>query len=230
MEAKKVVVTGASKGIGFELVKYLSKNGHHVLAITRNKDSIINLQKDHKNITVLELEITREIDVNAIRDFVSSTWGNIDAIIHNAGKLIHKPFFKTSMTDFMEVYKVNVFAVAELTKLLLPFVNKGGHVVGVSSMGGVQGSKKYPGLSAYTSSKGALITLFELLAEEYYESGIAFNTLAIGAVQTEMLKRAFPGYKASISAAAMAEYIADFSLYKARYFNGKVIPVSNSTP
>ena len=117
MEAKKVVVTGASKGIGFELVKYLSKNGHHVLAITRNKDSIINLQKNHKHITVLELEITREIDVNAIRDFVASTWGNIDAIIHNAGKLIHRPFFKTTLTDFMEVYKVNVFAVAELTKL-----------------------------------------------------------------------------------------------------------------
>ena len=155
---------------------------------------------------------------------------NIDAIIHNAGKLIHRPFFKTTLTDFMEVYKVNVFAVAELTKLLLPFVNKGGHIVGVGSMGGIQGSKKYPGLSAYTSSKGALITLFELLAEEYHESGIAFNTLAIGAVQTEMLKRAFPGYKASISAEAMAAYIADFAIYKAQYFNGKVIPVSNSTP
>jgi NAD(P)-dependent dehydrogenase (short-subunit alcohol dehydrogenase family) len=72
-------------------------------------------------------------------------------------------------------------------------------------MGGIQGSLKFPGLAAYSSSKGAVITLSEL-AEEYKEQGIAFNVLALGSVQTEMLE-AFPGYQAPISAEGMAQYI-----------------------
>jgi len=130
----------------------------------------------------------------------------------------------------LAVYQVNVFAVAELTRQLEQFMTPGSHVVGISSMGGIQGSMKFAGLSAYSSSKGALITLMELLAEEYKERGIAFNTLALGAVQTEMLKEAFPDYQAPTTAIEMAEYIADFSLNGNRLFNGKVLQVSNSTP
>ena len=130
----------------------------------------------------------------------------------------------------MDVYKVNVFAVAELTKIVLPLMKKGGHVVAISSMGGIQGSKKFAGLSAYSSSKGAVITLFELLAEEYANIGINFNVLALGAVQTEMLANAFPGFKASVTPLEMATYIADFAIEQGHLFNGKVIEVSNSTP
>ncbi len=97
-------------------------------------------------------------------------------------------------------------------------------------MGGVQGSLKFPGLSAYSSSKAAVITLTELLAEEYKESGPSFNVLALGAVQTEMLEEAFPGYKAPISAEKMAKYIADFSLSGNEFYNGKLLQVSSSTP
>lgn len=97
-------------------------------------------------------------------------------------------------------------------------------------MGGVQGSVKFPGLAAYSSSKAAVINLTELLAEEYKDSGISFNVLALGAVQTEMLEEAFPGYKASISAVEMANYIFDFSLNGQKYYNGKLLQVSNSTP
>lgn len=230
MESKYVVITGASRGIGFELVRFFSEHNHHVLALTRNKDSIINLQKTHRNIAVLELDITNKNDLKGVREFISAEWKKVDILIHNAGKLIHKPFFKTSVEDFMNVYKVNVFAAAEITKIIIPFMHKGSHVVAISSMGGIQGSKKFAGLSAYTSSKGALSTLFELLAEEYQESGIIFNVLALGAVQTEMLSLAFPDFKANISATEIAHYIGDFSLYQGHLFNGKVIQVSNSTP
>ena len=97
-------------------------------------------------------------------------------------------------------------------------------------MGGVQGSAKFAGLAAYSSSKGALITLMELLAEEYKEKGISFNALALGAVQTEMLQEAFPGYRASVSAERMGQYIAEFALSGHELYNGKVLQVSNSTP
>jgi NAD(P)-dependent dehydrogenase (short-subunit alcohol dehydrogenase family) len=131
---------------------------------------------------------------------------------------------------FEEVYKVNVFGVAALTRTVLPFMTAEGHVVTISSMGGVQGSAKFPGLSAYSSSKGAVITLTELLAEEFKESGPSFNVLALGAVQTEMLEEAFPGYQAPLKAAEMAAYIMDFALNGHSYYNGKLLQVSNSTP
>lgn len=97
-------------------------------------------------------------------------------------------------------------------------------------MGGIQGSMKFPGLAAYSSAKGAVITLSELLAEEYKNDGIAFNVLAIGAVQTEMLEEAFPGYKAPLSPNEMADYMFDFALTGNKFYNGKVLQVSSSTP
>jgi NAD(P)-dependent dehydrogenase (short-subunit alcohol dehydrogenase family) len=165
-----------------------------------------------------------------VGDYLSSTWKQVDAIIHNAGSLLLKPFSETSQNDFESIYKVNVFGVVNLTRIALPYLQKGSHVVTISSMGGIQGSLKFPGLAAYSSSKGAVITLSELLAEEYKEQGIAFNVLALGAVQTEMLAEAFPGYQAPISAADMAKYIVDFTLTGNQYYNGKVLEVSSSNP
>ena len=97
-------------------------------------------------------------------------------------------------------------------------------------MGGVQGSMKFPGLAAYSSSKGAVITLTELLAEEYKEHAISFNVLALGAVQTEMLEEAFPGYEAPTTALEMANYIYEFALTGNKFYNGKMLQVSSSTP
>ena len=162
--------------------------------------------------------------------YIKENWNSVDILINNAGKLLNKPFAEISSEEFEEVYKVNVFGVAEITRLLLPFMKSGSHVVTVSSMGGIQGSMKFPGLAAYSSSKGAVITLSELLAEEYKESGIAFNVLALGAVQTEMLEEAFPGYQAPLTAIEMATYITNFSLTGNKFYNGKVLQVSSSTP
>jgi len=230
MSTKKIIVTGASRGIGFELVKLLAIQGHKVLALSRNIDSLIKLQQSHKNISVLEVDISEEDQLNKVSDFVSVNWTHIDVMIHNAGKLINKPFIETSVQDFMDIYKVNVFAVAELSRRMIPFLKQDSHVVVISSMGGIQGSMKFPGLSAYSSSKGAVISLTELLAEEYKEQGISFNVLALGAVQTEMLADAFPDYKAPTTAREMAAYIVNFALTGNQLFNGKVLQVSSSTP
>jgi short-subunit dehydrogenase len=225
---KNVVITGTSRGIGFELAKIFANNGHQVLAISRNTEplSIIN----HKNISVLSVDLSNNSDIEKVSKFIKNNWEKVDILINNAGKLINKPFTELSTDDFLEVYKVNVFGVAELTKLMIPFLQKKSHVVTISSMGGIQGSMKFPGLAAYSSAKGAVITLSELLAEEYKEQQIAFNVLALGAVQTEMLAEAFPDYKAPISAEEMADYIYNFSLTGNKLYNGKVLQVSSSTP
>ena len=225
---KNVIITGTSRGIGFELAQIFADAKHNVLAISRNTETISKL--NHSKITTLSVDITDEKDVEKVRDFVSSTWKNVDIIIHNAGKLINKPFTEITSKDYLDVYKVNVFGVAELTKNMIPFMQKGSHVVTISSMGGIQGSLKFPGLAAYSSSKGAVITLSELLAEEYKEHGISFNVLALGAVQTEMLEEAFPGYEAPTTAKEMATYIFDFSLKGNQFYNGKVLQVSSTNP
>lgn len=225
---KNVIITGTSRGIGLELAQLFANENHNVLAISRNTKSVLKL--NHPKITALSVDISDEKNINKVVDFVSSTWKGVDIIIHNAGMLVNKPFAEITSTDFLEVYKVNVFGVAELTKNMIPFLQKGSHVVTISSIGGIQGSLKFPGLAAYSSSKGAVITLSELLAEEYKEQRISFNVLALGAVQTEMLEEAFPGYKAPITAKEMANYIFDFSLTGNKFYNGKVLQVSSTNP
>jgi NAD(P)-dependent dehydrogenase (short-subunit alcohol dehydrogenase family) len=226
-DMKNIIITGTSRGIGFELALQFAKAGHQVLAISRK---IAPEFLSNQNITSLSVDLSEEDDLVQVQKFLSNTWKKVDIIIHNAGSLLLKPFAQTTQEDFENIYKVNVFGVANLTRLCLPYLQKGSHVVSISSMGGIQGSMKFAGLSAYSSSKGAVITLSELLAEEYKDSGIAFNVLALGAVNTEMLHEAFPGYEAPISANEMAEYIFNFALNGNKYHNGKVIQVSATTP
>jgi len=226
---KNIIITGTSRGIGFELVKLFAEAGHQVLSLSRNDTPIISLNLN--NVTALSFDLSVESDYKKVSSFVADKWNNkVDVLINNAGLLINKSFESLTYQDWESVYKVNVFGVAELTKTVLPFMNSGGHVVTVSSMGGIQGSMKFPGLAAYSSSKGAVITLSEVLAEEYKEQQVAFNVLALGAVQTEMLEEAFPGYEAPLKAIEMANYICDFSLTGNKYYNGKVLEVSSTTP
>lgn len=226
-EMKNIIITGTSRGIGYELALQLAHAGHQILAVSRKTPQEL---MQHPNITCLSIDLSNDDEVNQVEAFLSQTWKKVDVVIHNAGSLLFKPFLETTTADFEKIYKVNVFGLASLTRICVPFMNKGSHVVTISSMGGIQGSLKFPGLAAYSSSKGAVITLSELLAEEYKEQGISFNVLALGAVQTEMLAEAFPGYEAPISAKGMADYIANFALTGNTFYNGKVLQVSSTNP
>ncbi len=223
-----VIITGSSRGIGFEMAKLFADSGHQVLALSRNDKPISDLR--HKNITTFSFDLSNQKDLDKLQVFIASHWKQVDILINNAGKLLKRPFLEMTALEFEEVYKVNVFGVANVTKVVLPKMSKTGHVVTISSMGGVQGSIKFPGLAAYSSSKAAVINLTELWAEEFKEHGPSFNVLALGAVKTEMLKEAFPDYEASTTALEMAQYIKDFALSGHKLFNGKLVQVSNSTP
>lgn len=224
---KNIIITGTSRGIGYELALQFANAGHNVLAISRKTPQALI---ENPNITCLSIDLSNENEMQQVQNFLLDTWSKVDIIIHNAGSLLLKPFIETAQADFENIFKVNVFGVANLTRVCIPYLQKGAHVVTISSMGGIQGSLKFPGLAAYSSSKGAVITLSELLAEEYKEQGISFNVLALGAVQTEMLQEAFPGYQAPISASEMSNYIFDFALNGNKYYNGKVLQVSSTNP
>lgn len=222
-----IIITGSSRGIGFEMAKLFADAGHQVLALSRNVTPISEL--NHKNIICFPFDLSNNADITRLKDSID-TWQYVDILINNAGRLLNKPFLDTSSEEFEEVYKVNVFGVTNVTQAVLPKMSKEGHVVTISSMGGVQGSLKFPGLSAYSSSKAAVITLTELWAEEFKETGPSFNVLALGAVQTEMLEEAFPGYQAPTTALEMADYIMNFALTGNKMYNGKILQVSSSTP
>jgi NAD(P)-dependent dehydrogenase (short-subunit alcohol dehydrogenase family) len=126
--------------------------------------------------------------------------------------------------------ETNFFGPSMVIKKLKPLMSEGSHIVNITSMGGFQGSSKFKGMAYYSASKAAFACLSECLAGEFAESGISVNCLAMGAVQTEMLEEAFPGYKAPLTAKEMAEFISYFAVNGHKYFNGKVLPVAVSTP
>ncbi|MDO6738226.1 SDR family oxidoreductase [Wenyingzhuangia sp. 2_MG-2023] len=225
---KTIIITGTSRGIGFELAQLFANNNYSVLALSRNTSTLKAI--NHPYITTFGVDLSLEKDVDLVADYLQKNNIQLCGLIHNAGKLINKPFQEISQQEFHEVYQVNVFSVALLTQKVIPFLTPKSHVVTISSMGGVRGSLKFPGLAAYSSSKGAVITLSELLAEEYKEQQISFNVLALGSVQTEMLEEAFPGYQAPVTPEQIAQYIYDFTVNGHQFYNGKVLEVSSTTP
>ena len=217
--SKTIIVTGASRGIGHEIVKIAEKKGHRVYSISRN----IKALKDYSFKYPRQVDLANEDSIDKFSSEVKNDGVKVDALINNAGAFLNKPFEKISKKEFEYIFQVNVFGLSSITRKVLPIIDSKGHIVNITSMGGINGAAKFAGLSAYSSSKGAVNILTELLAEEYKEKGPSFNALAFGAVQTEMLEEAFPGLKAPISAKEIADFILDFSLQGQKFFNGIII-------
>ena len=222
---KTIVVTGTSSGIGYQICIQAAKMNFHVISVSRNIEPL----KDIGGIESFATDITNKDSVDEFIANLKSRKIKIDILINNAGYLVSELFGDTTYESFKKTFDVNVFGLAEITRSLIPIINSDGHVINISSIGGVNGSKKFPGLSAYSSSKAAVIALTEVLAEEH-QNGPSFNVLALGAVQTKMLKEAFPDYNVETKPEEMAKYILDFAINGNKLFNGKLISVSNSNP
>lgn len=231
-----IILTGASSGVGFEAaLEFTLRKEHKVVCLARSADKLRKLLEIAKGInpdcTLLpvEFDIVND-DYNALIPFLKQQLGHVDILINNAGALVNKSFQETTAQDFAEMLQTNVLGHFNMIKNVLPLMQSGGHIVNIGSMGGFQGSVKFPGLAAYSSSKAALHTLTECLAYELADTGIKVNCLALGSAQTEMLEKAFPGYQSPVMAFEMGKYIADFARTGHKFFNGKIIPVAVTTP
>ena len=227
---KNIVVVGASRGIGKAIVERFASNPENtVYALSRNTkgmESFSSFPNVHSFAFDLNTPTVRE---QAEKIFASVS--TIDILINNAGKLVNKPFLELTQAEIASCYQVNVIGVMQTVQALLPKMEEnGGHIVNISSMGGFQGTVKFAGLSAYSTSKAAVCSFTELFYEEHKDSKVKMNCLCLGAAQTEMLEEAFPGYIAPVSAEKMGEFITDFALNSHQWINGKIIPVSLSTP
>ena len=226
-----IIITGASRGIGYDTALQLAREGHQVIALSRNEAKLKALQSAAgENLRYLPYDLTQPNESD-LRELLNG-WTSVDVLINNSGLLINKPFMELTEEDWQSSYGVNIFGVVQLVKLLMPKLEESNraHILNIGSMGGFQGSSKFPGLSAYSSSKAALANLTECLAEELKDKNIYANCLALGAVQTEMLATAFPGYQAPVECADMASFMVYFSTKGHHFFNGKVLPVAVSTP
>lgn len=224
-----ILITGAGRGIGFECVKQFSNNpANTIIAVSRNTVALAALNKP--NVHVVTADISNTENVDSLVQTIASTYGTIDVLINNAGLLINRDFTDFTADDAQRIFEVNFFAPARLIQDFVPYMAKGSHILNIGSMGGYQGSAKFKGLAYYSASKAALANLTECLAEELKDNGISVNCLALGSVQTEMLALAFPGYTAQLSAEAAAHFITDFAVNGHKLFNGKILPVSVSTP
>ncbi|MBL7791305.1 MAG: SDR family oxidoreductase [Saprospiraceae bacterium] len=233
----RILITGASSGIGREVALALAADpGYQVLALARHGEPLEALAQEALNRYDRAAISWREFDLTSSDDSILleavEALGGIDILLNNAGLLINKPFAQLTGDDWQQQFDVNVFGPVRVIRLLLPWLQQSAsaHIVNISSMGGFQGSSKFPGLSAYSASKAALANLTECLAEEFKDRHISVNCLALGAAQTEMLAAAFPGYQAPLSAADMGGFVAWFATHGHRFFNGKILPVSVSTP
>jgi NAD(P)-dependent dehydrogenase (short-subunit alcohol dehydrogenase family) len=235
MEKQYWLISGASQGIGAALVKELSKNAENVvLGFGRNAQKIQDLSMRLKNspaqLDLFQADIVQDLDKIAEK---ITQLPYLSVLINNAAAFLHKPFLETSPKDWQDLFATNVFASVALIQKSLTQLEKNpkkAQVLNITSMGGFQGSVKFAGLSAYSASKACLANITECLAAEYSTSNIAFNALALGAVQTEMLSQAFPDYKAPINPTEIAEFIVQFAEKNGQLFNGKILPVSSSTP
>ncbi len=231
-----IIVTGASKGIGYDTVLALSQDkNNHIIAISRDEAKLSALQtacfaQFQNKITCFSCDITK-LTPQQITEILLPV-EKIDILINNAGLLIQKPFLALEQADWQAVFEVNVFAIVRLTQMLFPYLQKSKtpHIVNIGSMGGFPYSQKFAGLSAYSASKAALANLTECLAEEWAEEGIKCNCLCLGAINTDLSKQAFPDYTAPLNSEDIAVFIADFALHAHKYMNGKVLPISLSTP
>jgi NAD(P)-dependent dehydrogenase (short-subunit alcohol dehydrogenase family) len=232
-----IIITGASSGVGFEAVIELILSGNHkVIALARSQDKLERLLEIAHGLNpdcelyALTFDIVHD-DYEGLLQFVEANFDNrVDVLINNAGVLINKPFTQLLETDFVEMLQSNFIGHVRIIQALLPLLPAGAHILNIGSMGGFQGSAKFPGLSAYSASKAALHTLTECLAQELVEQDIKVNCLALGSAQTEMLEKAFPGYESPVLAFEMGKYVADFALTGHKFFNGKVLPVASGTP
>jgi 3-oxoacyl-[acyl-carrier protein] reductase len=186
-----IFVTGALSGIGKETIKYLAENKYNLIAgIQHQDDNFIKwskkLEVDNKiSVITLIFDLSDENSIkNAVKDLRSKKI-KVSGLVNIAGVTKDANTLMVSSEDMMDIYRINVVGQVVLTQYLLRTMlkNKKGSVVFVSSISGIDGIS---GQLSYSSSKGALIPVAKTFSRELGQSGIRFNVIAPGVIDTEM--------------------------------------------
>jgi NAD(P)-dependent dehydrogenase (short-subunit alcohol dehydrogenase family) len=225
---KVAIVTGASSGIGLEMVKKLIEKGYRVVANSRNITSAMSLQST-ADLKLVDGDIGMEETAKRIVSSAIQNFGTVDLLVNNAGVFVPKPFTEYTAEDFRRVTQTNLagfFYVSQLAVAQMR-LQKFGHVVNISTSLVTQPVAGAPG-SLTNLTKAGLESVTRALAIEFAAEGIRFNAIAPGVVNTPMHQAEAHEFLKQLSPMkrlAEVEEVADLLLYleSADFVNGEVV-------
>ena len=201
-QSKVAIVTGSAGGIGEATARAFAQRGGRVVVADLRADAAEaaarRLQDAGFEAAALQVDVGDPASVAALVERTVSLWGRIDVLVNNAGIESSSPFLQISLEEFHKVMRVNTTGVWLCCQAVIPVMlsQKSGAIVNVSSVAGQRGGGLL-GTAAYSTSKGAVITLTKALAREFAKSGIRINAVAPALTLTELvqrqLERAGPG-------------------------------------
>ncbi len=188
MSKQKVwFVTGASRGLGLEIVKEALESGDKVVATVRNSpEKLVSRLGNSDNLSVVVLDVTHEQRAREAADQAIERFGRIDVLVNNAGFGLLSAVEEATDEEVRENFEVNVFGLLNVTRAILPYMRKerSGHVINISSVGGLTG---IVGWGLYGSTKFAVEGLTEAMAKELAPLGIHATVVEPGFFRTEFL-------------------------------------------
>ncbi len=212
------MITGASRGIGEAAAELLVERGAHVALMARNSDrlnaTVKLIQTKYPGAKVFHraMDVSDTVATAQFMADAAQVLGPIDGLVNNAAILNMGKLGDIKMEELKELFEVNVFGLVGITQSFVRATQarkaQRACVVNISSVGGIQGLEKFPGLSAYCASKSAVIGFTEVWAEELKESNIRVNAVAPGGTETDMLRQAFPDFVARLKPIDIAKAIA----------------------
>ena len=186
LNGKKVLVTGASGGIGRAIAMELSSSGADLCLTGRNKSELENLQKTiGGNCQIIISDLSNSEGINNLADQAQEIMGQIDILVNNAGITKDNLFMRMSEDDWNEVININLNSIFKLTKQLIKGMIKRryGRIINITSVIGVAGGA---GQSNYSASKAGIIAMSKSLAQEVGSRSVTVNSIAPGFIETNM--------------------------------------------
>lgn len=226
MDNKIVVITGAGRGVGRSTALLLAHSGAQVVLLSRTQaqldEVVAEITDNGGHALAVTGDISREEDVQRLFQRVKEAYGRVDVLINCAAIVAVKPFFELDTATWDQVIGINLrgtfLCCREAFRLMMH--EQQGVIINISSLSGVKGVEKFPGMSAYNVSKSGIAGLTEILAVEGKPYNIRVCAVSPGAVDTDMLRQAAPHLKAGMTPPDLAEillYLADDS---GRMFSG----------
>src|SRR6266568_1210753 len=207
------IITGAGRGIGRATARRFAHEGAQVVLFSRTSSHLDEVASEiiREGGRVLSVvgDVSREEDVRALFEKVMDTYGRVDILVNCAGIVAVRPFVEMDVATWDAVLGVNLRGtfLCCLEAFRIMAAQKQGVIVNISSLSGVKGVEKFPGLSAYNVSKAGVAGLTEILAVEGKPNNIRVCAVSPGAVDTEMLKQAAPHLKAGMTPDDLAEIL-----------------------